>query len=188
MEAFDAFQMFQAVKLHFSGNYDYFKYQGRVNTKRDTFESRNDKYHFHKLSKKDDLEFFLAVNLYHNPKVWVGELFTEECDKRYKEALKRRQSLSYAFKEEMSLFDSLDDALVPPNHEYPKIVKMHLQNRISPETMIILNLTCHVFDYWSNSLDDPVIWPELRNKLDKLAGFIGVDVAKFRKILLDIQS
>ena len=62
---FEVYKTYLAVKLHFtSKSYDYIKYEGKVNAKLDTFTSRNDRYFFHKLSKrfKEDeiLHFFVA--------------------------------------------------------------------------------------------------------------------------------
>ena len=61
---FDVFRVYMAVKLHFTTNYNYFDYDGKVNIKLDTFTKRNDRYFFHKLStkyKQDEiLDFFVA--------------------------------------------------------------------------------------------------------------------------------
>ena len=48
---FDVYKTYLAVKLHFtSDTYDYYKYDGKVNAKLDTFTKRKDRYFFHKLS------------------------------------------------------------------------------------------------------------------------------------------
>ena len=61
---FDVFRVYMAVKLHFTTNYNYFDYDGKVNIKLDTFTKRNDRYFFHKLSTKynqnEILDFFVA--------------------------------------------------------------------------------------------------------------------------------
>ena len=43
---FDVFRVYMAVKLHFTTNYNYFDYDGKVNIKLDTFTKRNDRYFF----------------------------------------------------------------------------------------------------------------------------------------------
>ena len=48
---FDVFKVYLAVKLHFTSNYDYFEYDGKVNCKLETFTKRNDRYFFHKLTQ-----------------------------------------------------------------------------------------------------------------------------------------
>ena len=61
---FDVFKVYLAVKLHFTSNYNYFDYDGKVNCKLETFTKRNDRYFFHKLSKKygkdEILDFFVS--------------------------------------------------------------------------------------------------------------------------------
>ena len=50
---FDVYKTYLAVKLHFaSDTYDYYKYDGKVNAKLDTFTKRKDRYFFHKLSTR----------------------------------------------------------------------------------------------------------------------------------------
>ena len=44
---FDVFRVYMAVKLHFTTDYNYFDYDGKVNIKLDTFTKRNDRYFFH---------------------------------------------------------------------------------------------------------------------------------------------
>ena len=52
-----AYVMFQSLKLHFSSeSYDYIKYHGKTNTKKEVFEKRKDKYTFYKISRKYNLE------------------------------------------------------------------------------------------------------------------------------------
>ena len=52
-DGFSVFKTYLAIKLHFSSDtYDYFKYEGKVNCKLETFTKRNDRYFFHKLSTK----------------------------------------------------------------------------------------------------------------------------------------
>ena len=52
MHAYEAFTTSMALKRHFTSDYDMFKYQGKLsNTDYNKFETRRDKYQFHKLSK-----------------------------------------------------------------------------------------------------------------------------------------
>ena len=48
---FDVFKTYLAVKNHFTTDYDYNKYGGRVTAKLESFTKRPDRYFFHKLSK-----------------------------------------------------------------------------------------------------------------------------------------
>ena len=53
MTGYEAFGIYQALKLHFTtDSYDFFKYNGKTNVSVNAFENRKDKYHFYKLSRK----------------------------------------------------------------------------------------------------------------------------------------
>ena len=52
-EGFDAYCLYLAVNNHFhTDSYDFFKYNGKVSAKLESFLKRKDKYHFAKLSRK----------------------------------------------------------------------------------------------------------------------------------------
>ena len=51
-EGFNAYKLYLAVKNHFTTNYDFFKYNGKVNAKEDSFLKRRDKFFFAKLQRK----------------------------------------------------------------------------------------------------------------------------------------
>lgn len=187
MDAYDAYKKFLAIKLHFKNEkYDYFKYRGSVKVTRTSFETRNDKYHFHKLSKKPDLELFLACNIRDENDVWVGNLFDEKCSNRFRDTQKKLQSLEYLFKNDMSQFESLDEAFVVKNGDYPKLLNMYNRGDIMTETMVILNHTCKIFDYWDKNISDAIIWPRTKQKLLKYSGFVSFDMNKYNELLKDL--
>ena len=170
--------------MHFKNEkYDYFKYHGKVKVNRNSFETRNDKYFYHKLSKRPKLELFLATNLRDDPDLWVGKIFEEVHNKKFIETEKRLQSLEYLFKIDMQKFDSLDDALVVHDGNYPRILNEYNRSNIMPETLVILNGTLGVFDYWSNQIDDTIIWPLTKLKLEKYGKFFSYDKNKYNTIL-----
>ena len=50
MDAFQAYTLYLALKQHFTPGrgYDFFKYNGKTNASKNAFETRKDKYFFHK--------------------------------------------------------------------------------------------------------------------------------------------
>ena len=93
MEAYDAYKIYHALKLHFTSNYDYMKYNGKANASVDSFLKRNDRPFFGKVARKykDDTKDFFISNFIVNPKGWIGN-FNEENYLNWK---KRNQSLKY---------------------------------------------------------------------------------------------
>ena len=111
MTGYETFEIYQALKLHFtSDSYDFFKYNGKTNVSVTAFENRKDKYHFYKLSRKctnkDDLINFIVANFVEDEKSWVGNLLVEEADMNYRKRQKVIQSLSYTFENDLTkIFD-----------------------------------------------------------------------------------
>lgn len=191
MTPFDAYKLFHALKLHFTtDNYDYFKYSGAISASVTKFEVRKDKYQFHKLSKKKDLDMFLVSAFMKKPDLWIGDLFSEEYKSAYLDMQKRIQSLEYNFKSEMSAFDSLDDALTVKDGDWPKIVYGYKRKTVSPETMVIIQRVIKCFDYWDASIDDKLVWPRMKRSVKNYAPFINskIDYNKYKRTLLDIYE
>ena len=70
---YEAFAMYHALKLHFTGSYDFVKYNGKCNITKDQFSLRKDKFTFYKLSRKykrEELFGFFVANLLKNPKLF----------------------------------------------------------------------------------------------------------------------
>ena len=114
MEAFQAYKTYVAIKNHFtSKSYDFFKYGGRTKASRTTFEKRNDKYFFHKLSKRRDVVDYLVANfIYNDSTTWVGDFINnEQSDKHYLRLVKVRESLSYIFSQDLDRLDA-DSTLI----------------------------------------------------------------------------
>ena len=110
MSGYNAYQTYLAVSSHFKGHYDYFKYSGKVNAKRESFEARKDKYLFEKASKKfkrEDFIKYLVANMAHGS-LWIGELLTPAHEIAYKKWKKRIESLTYNFKEDIATLYDLD--------------------------------------------------------------------------------
>lgn len=189
MTAFDAYKTYQAIRLHFnSGSYDYFRYR-TIKASKDKFDTRNDKYFYHKLSKHEDVELFLASVFLKEDSVWIGNLFDEKYSDIYRDTQRRLQSLEYNFKSEIESYDSLDEALTIVNGDWPKIIYDYKRGAISPETMVILDSLTQCMGYWTHEeqhLNDKVILPTLVNSLKNYKPFVNFDRERFKKVLMGI--
>ena len=199
MTGYEAFGIYQALKLHFTTeSYDYFKYNGKTNISITTFENRKDKYHFYKLSRKcnnvDDLINFVVANFVEDEKSWVGNLLMEQADMNYRKRQKVIQSLSYTFENDCKvIFEHCklksDDCKLNPNEvlktdgDYPILLTKTLQKDIQIETLCILNEILGFFPMWTNKIDDTIRWPEYRRKCIKYTAFLPKDVVKYKLIL-----
>lgn len=184
MTPFEAYTKYLAFRSHFTrDDYDYIKYNGKVRANANSFDTRNDKYFFHKLSKHKDVDGFLIAHmLVGNPgKKWIRDMLQDEENHHYyAEWLKRKQSLSYIFKNDLSLMnDDYNSNFAITDGGNPKMYSLMLRNRVSPETAIILNNLAPYFQYWTNKNLDPYIWGDLRKKLEKYTPFVEYDRDKF---------
>jgi hypothetical protein len=191
MTGYEAFESYQALKLHFtSDSYDYFKYNGKTNVSVTAFENRKDKYHFYKLSRKftnrEELISFIVANFVEDEASWVGSLLQEEADIAYRKRQKIIQSLSYTFENDCkSLFadcESPNDVL-KTNGDYPILLTKTLRKEIQIETLCMLNELLGFFPMWDKKITDTIRWPTFRKKCEKYASFLPKDVVKYKLIL-----
>ena len=185
MSPFDAYRTYLALKNHFEKDgYDYFKYNGKMPVKIESFYARKDKYFFEKLARKDDLVNFLVANFLEKEKSWSRELTHEEADRIYKDWIKRTQSLTYKFKEEIELVDDLKEAIAVKDGQHPLLLKLYLQKKISPESLIIVDSLAGMIKMWDDKIEDTIIWPLVRRKLTKYRPFLKFEKKKFGEMLL----
>ena len=194
MDALSTYKVYLALKNHFtSDTYDYFKYR-TVKLNSGTFERRKDKYFFVKLGRNrgNYLEDFLVANFVINPKVWVGELVSDQCDSIYKSWQKKQQSMSYIFENEIQFMEGIsekafNDLLKVNSGEHPEIIRMYLQNDISLETLIILNEVLTFLPRYDKILSDP-LYNEVSRLCKKYRPFMDINTSKCRTIVKSVMG
>lgn len=195
--AYEAFCLYQALKLHFtSESFDFFKYGGKSKVSVSAFENRKDKWHFAKLarkfSNKDDLTNYIVANFVENENTWVGSLLEEQGDINYRKRQKVVQSLSYFFENDcQKIFDGVEnpnDVLVVKDGEYPILLKRYLQKDTEIETVCILNEILGFMGLWNKRISDTIVWPNHRMRIQKFATFLPKDVVKYKLILKKVIS
>lgn len=185
MEPFDAYKKYLALKHHFtSDSYDYFKYNGKVNVKSTSFDVRKDKYMFYKLSKKKDVEGYLIANMLNDGKTWIGDLLSSESEQIYINWLKRQESLSYVFENDISkLDDDMNVNFKSINGEYPLALLLYLRKEICLETLIIIDKAIEIFKHWNKSIQDTVMWPDIYRKCLKYQSFLKIEKKTYVNLL-----
>lgn len=184
MNAFEAFCTFQAIKSHFTSKYDYFKYNGKVSAKPISFETRNDKWYYHKLSKTENLIDFLVSNAIEDNIKWVGDLMCEKGNSNYLAWLKRKESRSYLFKVELNcLEDDFKSNFQSKDGHHPPLYKKYRQGDLSIESLIILNDILKFIPKWNESITDTIVWPKTDFLIKKYRPFLKYDLTEYKKIL-----
>ena len=187
MEAFDAYQHYLSMKLHFERDaYDYFKYNGKTNATFSAFEKRKDGFHFTKLTRKlsDDqiVEYYVANFI--RGKKWIGDF-----DKRnWTQHKKVIQSVEYNFENDFEKLltnaEKFDILFKCDNGNHPKLVKAYLGKKISLETLVILEKLLQYRQKFDNQIIDPYVWPEVSQLMRKYEPFLKVNIKKCNDIAI----
>jgi hypothetical protein len=178
VSGFDAYVDFLALKKHFTSNYDYKKYGGKLTRlKPETFEKRKDVHFFTKLGKRKDYHDFLLANLSRNPKLWITDIVgTESAEIRYIEWKKIVQSLSYIFEQEIKCLP--DDMYEGIQRYRPGLLNAFLFSDISLETLCILqDLTQEVIAPPNNP-----VWEEINEQVANYTPFLSYNKTQMRSI------
>jgi len=196
MEPFEAYKLYQAVKLHFdSDSYDAVKYNYKTSAKAQAFFKRKDKYFFAKLAKKypkqNQLVEYLVAQFTNGSK-WVGDMVDEGGEKNYLNWQKHIQSLGYEFQKDLNTLSTwcnaeqrqFDDLLTVRDNQYPVVVTLYSRSEITLATVVILNKLTGFLDKANKEVRDPILWPDLYRKLKKTEPFIDVDLNKMRKAVV----
>ena len=191
MTGYEAYELFQALKRHFTQEkFDFFKYRGHINTSKEAFENRKDKWHFYKLSRKfgtkQELTDFLIANFLDNENIWVNNLLVEEADIRYIEYKKVMQSLAYTFENDcISLFEDCKEPndLLVTKGDYPILLTKALRKEIHIQTLVLLNIILGFVPMWSKTITDTIRWPNYHMKMLKIASFLPQDSVRYKLIL-----
>ena len=184
---FEAYALWNSLKLHFTTNYDFQKYNGKTNANKQSFSTRKDRYVFYKLSRRysiDELKQYYIANLLMKDSQWIGDVVGQEGEENYKNWQKRNQSLTYTFENDtMYLFDTYKPVDLIKVDGYPKLLKELMQGSISYETVIIMNDLLNFLPMWERKIDDDIVWPEYLKKIKKYTPFVLYQKEKCKQLL-----
>jgi hypothetical protein len=195
---FEVYKTYLAVKLHFTqASYDYNKYEGKVNAKLDTFTSRNDRYFFHKLSKKykqDEILDFFVANFLYDDKKWIKNLLENDGKEQFLAYRKYNGAFAYHFKSDCSLIVSdfsrrgisFNDGFLSHNGQHPRLLQLLIQKKTSYQTAIAIDDILSYSKNWSVGIKEKVIWPKIAFKMAKLKGFLNYNSTECKMIMKDI--
>jgi len=188
MEAWEAYQMYLGLKLHFTTDYDYYQYKGRTSASKASFLKRKDRSFFARVARKynESTQDYFVSNFVCSPKGWLGD-FNETNYNNWK---KNKQALTYNFITDMSyLFSQIshfDDIFSLQTGQHPVLLKNFLAKRVSIETMVILQGLLNYVQQWDKELKDDLVWPDKRRLIVKYAAFLNYDKEKCKDQLLKL--
>ena len=190
---FETYQSYLSMKSHFTNpKYDFFKYGGKYRATMSSFNKRKDKYWFEKTSRKysdEEVLNFLLANFVttDNPQnLWIGEIINSG-ERNYTEWMKRKQSLTYLFKEQVEklISETNLEKVFDCSKGHPLVLKKYLGGEISLETLTILEKVFSFVKNFDKKLTDPV-WETVSLKIKKYIPFININVFQYKKILKEV--
>jgi hypothetical protein len=184
--AYEIYVYYLALKRHFTTDYDFFKYNGKVKASQQAFENRKDKFQFYKLSKRKDAKEYILANMIYEPTLWIGDLLdNEKAEEIFVEWTRKQQSLSYVFDTDINELNSdFNSNLVVEDGQYPRLLQLYNMRRVNVETLIIIDDLVKNFRYWERNISDPIIFPQIKRTVEKVRPFISYDKAKMRQLLM----
>ena len=195
---FEVFKLYLAVKLHFkTDTYDYEEYGGKVNCKLETFTKRNDRYFFHKLSKRynerDILDYFVA-NFTLNSGKWIGNLIQNDGRDIYLNFKKRKESFGYHFRSDLVAINndftnrglSFDDGFLCSGGQHPRLLRLLIQKRASFQTIVALNHFLSFTKNWDKEITENVVWPKISSTIAKLKPFVRFNITECKLIMKEV--
>jgi len=186
VEAWEAYQMYLGLKLHFTSEYDYTQYGGKTRASKASFLKRKDRHFFSKVARKygESTQDYFVSNFVCSPKGWLGD-FNET---NYNNSVKYRQALTYNFITDMrylfSQISHFDDIFSCQTGQHPVLLKNFLAKRVSIETMVILQGLLNYVKRWDKELKDDLVWPDNRRLVVKYGAFLKYDKEKCKVQLL----
>ena len=188
MQPFDAYSMYNALKLHFEqDSYDAVKYNFKSNVSPKSFFARKDKYFFAKLAKTYDdklLQYYIAN--FKNGVSYVGDMLNEGGETNFKQHMKVRESIHREFQKDINSLIDMDiqfDDLFMTKQTHPLIVKLLMREEISLETVVILDSILGFMKREGSKITETIIWPDISRKIMKYKPFVDFNKDKCVSII-----
>jgi len=188
MEPIDIYLMYCAMKAHFGkSDYDFVTYRGKTRIKRDTFYKRKDRSFFVRLSRKykteEQIKNYFVANFIRDKKGYIAN-FNDENFNSWK---LKRQGFFDLFEVEMKpLVEAFEDLFRVTNGQHPKLMREFLGGRVSLEKVIILDELVNFGPDWNKSLEDDIVWIDLRNLMNNYKRFLTINQEQYKIRLLKL--
>ena len=185
---YGSYQLFLALRTHFTNaKYDFFLMNGKLRGNKEAYNKRNDRLFFEKLAKTYDpetLRDFYVANLLED-KQFITDLLDDIASNNLVRYQGRRQALTYNISNDvdMVLRNGSCDAFRTHEDQYPGVLILYLQRRISMESLVIMNDFIQFQDKFDKYYDGDVIWPKVSLKMRKYRPFLKYDKNKMKLIL-----
>lgn len=186
---YEAYILYLALQKHFSSDYDFFKYNGKVKASVQAYEGRQDIFAFEKLVKivdvKEDLMDFFVSHFIEDSKAYIRSMQKGTMDK-WRAHLRQMPT---QFKEDMYAIKRAGPAeCMSVANDIPLIHKKVIDGEISIESVVLLNCLYPFMEKHEKTVDVPFVWPDHVKKIKKYSPFVlqKLDYKYYEEIARDI--
>jgi hypothetical protein len=204
-KTFNAWITYQAIQAHFTREYDYFKYNGKLNMNEHSMDKHFAKHEtggnfsaqrtiFSNLGKvfdsKEDLIFFYLSQVTNN--VPYPSMFDHDLYDEYKERMNNFHfHLKRDIEEIMKYMDeydkTFDEMFIAKRINHPPIMKLGLSKTISLETFTTLDIMLDFLTAMEKKLIDPAS-KDFIKLVKNYKPFLSISVDKEKKIIMDVLN
>jgi hypothetical protein len=186
MNQFQAYQMFNALRAHFQGKFDFIKYQGKMKVSPQSLQLRKDQYQFAKLAKHPDAKGLCIANFIIHQDYWINDIVGEEGAQNYAGWKKRQESLTYEIQQNISKLDpDFDKNFEVSDNEHPLLYKMWNRGDVCTEFMIVLDSLVRFTPVWNKKMKGDPIWDQAYLIFRRYAPFVSFDKEKMKKLFVE---
>lgn len=188
---YGAYLLFLAIRTHFTAEkFDFFCM--KVKASKETYEKRDDRSLFNRFAKQygtTELKDFYVANILED-RHYISQMQDEFGEHAYNNYLRRRQSLSYIYTNELGhLFNKgLKVPFAVSHSTYPRIILLFLRGDVSIETLVILDDLLDFTSKFDKYYGNDIIWPRISKKIRKYRPFLKYDRDKMKDILKDVMT
>jgi hypothetical protein len=181
VDGFTAFKYYTALKLHFtSEKFDVFVNRGRVKGSYATFASRNDRLLFEKIARmfptdKQCIQFIAANFMYGNANVVYN---IEQSLENFRTFERRKQAITRVFTDDIDTIINSGAQYDFSGHKIPDIIQLYIANRITLETVVILNDLDSIVDNAKQSSHMSLLLGDELLRIEKSKRFVKYDRSK----------
>lgn len=182
MNPYETYLLYSALRLHFTSNYDYFRYKGAVRRTPENFKrlSENEIRLFTNVSRLSEPKLYLAGNFIFNSSNYIRD-FNEQNYMIYRKFLSNGE---YGFKQDLVKFKSplVANFKWQPG-EIPHIIRLLMNEEVSIFTACVFE----TLTKWTHNGDDQdnFLFEDHLKRVRKTHKFFKIDINKYKKAVID---
>jgi len=186
---FETYVDWIALRAHFTTDYDYFKYGGKIRATIESFNVSPARFTMEKISKRNDAHQFLISMTISSLREWIVQAAKDPAMLQYHIGrMKRVESLGYTVTSEVrTLYQDkaqFNDALRITEERHPTTYRNYLQDGMSLETLTVLTHLTGAIHEWDALLAHDPVWSDMSRTVKKYYPFLQFDAKEMtRKIV-----